>query len=128
MRHAVYFAPDAAHPLTRMAAAWLGRDAFADAAIAPPHVAGFAAADLKALTAEPARYGFHGTLVAPFHLAAGRTAGDLDRAAGAFAASHAASPSAGSAISSPLFRPTRSPPWTRSPPMPSTTWRRSARR
>ena len=57
MRHAVYFAPDAAHPLTRMAAAWLGRDAFADAAIAPPHVAGFAAAGMLGGTADLALVG-----------------------------------------------------------------------
>ena len=60
MRYAIYFAPDAHHPLTRAAAAWLGRDAFGG------HVP--SAVGREDLVAEPARYGFHGTLKAPFHL------------------------------------------------------------
>ncbi len=88
MRFAVYFTPPADHPLTRAAAAWLGRDAFQGVPAPRPAVAGFSGAELDALTAEPARYGFHGTLVAPFHLSAGASAADLDRAADAFAAAH----------------------------------------
>lgn len=60
MRYAIYFSTNADHPLTRAAAAWLGRDAF-DAYIP-------AAVGREELVDEPARYGFHGTLKAPFHL------------------------------------------------------------
>lgn len=60
MRYAIYFSTEADHPLTRAAAAWLGRDAFG--AFIPEAVG------REDLVAEPARYGFHGTLKAPFHL------------------------------------------------------------
>ena len=87
MRFAIYFTPAADHPLTRAAAGWLGRDAFTGAAIPRTGVAGFTAAELDGFTAEPARYGFHGTVVAPFHLAEGIGETALDRAAAGFAAS-----------------------------------------
>ncbi len=69
MRYAVYFTPPADDPLTLAANAWLGRDAFGRA------VDSFAGDE--ALTREPARYGFHGTLKAPFHLAQGKSESDL---------------------------------------------------
>jgi hypothetical protein len=49
VRHAVYWAPEAQHPLWRAGGDWLGR----------------------AHTAEPSRYGFHATLKAPMALRAG---------------------------------------------------------
>lgn len=63
MRYAIYFSTDADHPLTQAAAMWLGRDAFG--AEVPPPIG------REELVAEAARYGFHGTLKAPFHLADG---------------------------------------------------------
>lgn len=63
MRYAVYFTPEEQDPLTGKAAAWLGRDAFG--ARVPEPVG------REELVAEPARYGFHGTLKAPFHLKSG---------------------------------------------------------
>lgn len=60
MRYAVYFTPEETHPLTLQAASWLGRDAFGRAVADP--------IGREELVAEPARYGFHGTLKAPFHL------------------------------------------------------------
>jgi putative phosphonate metabolism protein len=66
VRYAIYFSMPQDADLTKAAASWLGRDAFggAVAAVAP---------DDQALVAEPSRYGFHGTLKAPFHLADGKT-------------------------------------------------------
>ena len=71
MRAAVYFAPRADHPLSRAAAAWLGRDAWTGAHLDRGPVSEFDAASLDALTAEPRRYGFHATLKPPFRLANG---------------------------------------------------------
>ncbi|HHX89940.1 MAG TPA: DUF1045 domain-containing protein [Paracoccus sp.] len=62
-RYAIYYAP-APGPFARTAAAWLGRDPATGRAVAQPPVP-----DLAALTAAPRRYGFHGTLKAPFRLA-----------------------------------------------------------
>ena len=72
MRAAVFFTPAPDSELARLAAAWLGRDAFGG------HVARFEHPDRAALVAEPARYGFHATLRAPFELADGV---DLDAVA-----------------------------------------------
>ncbi len=71
-RYAVYFAPDPASPLTRFGASWLGYDVASGAPVAQPAVAGIAAERLRAITAEPRRYGFHATLKPPFALAEGK--------------------------------------------------------
>lgn len=83
MRYALYFTPPADDPLTEAAARWLGRDAFTGKALAPDaqRPDGW-----ESLVAEPARYGFHATLKAPFHLAGGRTEADLLGALDVFAA------------------------------------------
>lgn len=60
MRAAVYAAPAPDSTLGRLAAAWLGRDAFTG----EPTRGADPERDL--LVAEPARYGFHATLRAPF--------------------------------------------------------------
>jgi hypothetical protein len=52
----------------------------------------YARPELRALTVDARRYGFHGTLKAPFRLAEGRTEAELRRAADAFAARRAAVP------------------------------------
>ena len=90
MRYAIYFTPPADDALTLAAAAWLGRDAFADGKVANVTAAGFAPEELRALTADPRRYGFHGTLKAPFELAEGRTEDDLIEAFDEFCAECAA--------------------------------------
>ncbi|KQT50941.1 hypothetical protein ASG43_06745 [Aureimonas sp. Leaf454] len=81
MRVAIYATPPAGAPLTRTAALWLGRDAFsgeptreADPAIDP-------------IVAEPARYGFHATMRAPFRLAEGFDLEDVDARLADFCAS-----------------------------------------
>ena len=60
MRVAVYYTPAPDSPLARLGADWLGRDAFTGTAIRPADAA------RHPLVAEPARYGFHATLRAPF--------------------------------------------------------------
>ncbi len=72
MRAAVYHAPGPDSALARLAAAWLGRDAFTGRAARPADPA------RDPLVAEPARYGFHATLRAPFRL---KRDGDLDAVA-----------------------------------------------
>ncbi|WP_430514198.1 DUF1045 domain-containing protein [Pannonibacter phragmitetus] len=71
MRYAIYYTAPADSPLTRLGAAWLGRDAVDGKALPQPEIPGLTVEDLATLTADPRRYGFHGTLKAPFSLAAG---------------------------------------------------------
>lgn len=61
MRHAIYYAPPAGSTLHRLGSSWLGRDAVRGEEVPQPKIAGLAEATL-----EPARYGFHATLKAPF--------------------------------------------------------------
>ncbi|CAN1495033.1 Phn_opern_protn, putative phosphonate metabolism protein [Paracoccaceae bacterium] len=73
-RYAVYYAPRDGD-FSTAAAAWLGWDAVAGGAVPQPEVPG-----ISALTAEPRKYGFHGTLKPPFRLAEGVSADDLSEA------------------------------------------------
>ncbi|MEM1343344.1 MAG: DUF1045 domain-containing protein [Pseudomonadota bacterium] len=76
-RYALYWAPPAGSGLEDFGAAWLGRDA---AGRPSARMAVELPLPLPQITAKAARYGFHATLKAPFRLAEGRRAGDLDRA------------------------------------------------
>ncbi|MGE6739621.1 DUF1045 domain-containing protein [Allorhizobium pseudoryzae] len=87
MRYALYFTPPATDPLTKAAAAWLGRDPFTETHGPAPE--GLDEETWQSLTAEPRRYGFHATLKAPFHLAAGTTETELVEAFRSFCASTA---------------------------------------
>ncbi|MFZ2100149.1 MAG: DUF1045 domain-containing protein [Oricola sp.] len=71
MRYAIYFTPPRDNELTRAASAWLGRDAFSGLTLPHPERTGLALGELAFFTAVPRRYGFHGTLKAPFRLADG---------------------------------------------------------
>lgn len=84
MRYAVYFTPPPSDPLTRAAQAWLGRDAFTGESLPASGRGGLSAEAAAALTAEPRRYGFHATLVAPFRLIDTMTEAALLDAADAF--------------------------------------------
>ena len=64
-RYAVYYAPEAG-PFADAAARWLGWDP-AGGDVVQPHLG----VDLHGLTAEPRKYGFHGTIKPPFRLATG---------------------------------------------------------
>ncbi|MDT2019599.1 DUF1045 domain-containing protein [Methylocella sp. CPCC 101449] len=85
MRYAVYFTPEKSDPLTIAAQNWLGRDAFSGEAIPASDHNRLPARDLWHHTAEPRRYGFHATLVAPFHLAPSFSEQDLLRSITDFA-------------------------------------------
>jgi putative phosphonate metabolism protein len=85
-RFALYAAPPADHPLHDIAARWLGWDPETGAEWPAEPAAGLPAARIAALTAEPRRYGFHGTLKPPFHLADGCDEGQLIMALERFAA------------------------------------------
>ncbi len=89
MRYALYATPAADHPLCRAAVAWLGRDAFTGAEGPLPDVEGLAPGMLETYVADPARYGFHATLKAPFSLAEGASEQELLRAVDSFAAQSA---------------------------------------
>lgn len=70
-RFAIYYAPrDGA--FADAAATWLGWDLARGAAVTQPDVAG-----LADLTADPRKYGFHGTIKPPFRLAEGVSPADL---------------------------------------------------
>jgi putative phosphonate metabolism protein len=92
-RFAIYAAPGtgtgAADPvgaaLRERAEQWLGR-AITGGHVLPAAPKGWTRADIDAITVDARRYGFHGTLKAPFRLAEGRTAAELDAAVARFAA------------------------------------------
>ncbi|WP_426231308.1 DUF1045 domain-containing protein [Pararhizobium sp. DWP3-4] len=69
MRYAFYISPDEDDPLTAAAERWLGANPFTGGTRDLKPAGDFSAAELTALTADPRRYGFHGTLKAPFTLA-----------------------------------------------------------
>ncbi|MEQ8601733.1 MAG: DUF1045 domain-containing protein [Marivibrio sp.] len=79
-RYAVYYAPRAGSALADFGNAWLGRDPASGEPTARPAAPGLSADRIAEITEAPARYGFHGTLKAPFALAEGATRGDLETA------------------------------------------------
>lgn len=79
-RFAIYFVPPKG-ALAGFGARWLGWDLLAGATVAQPDVPG-----LAAITRRPRKYGFHGTLKAPFRLADGRDPEGLRAAIGVMAA------------------------------------------
>lgn len=87
MRYAVYFTPPKDDPLTLAAARWLGRDAFSGEELAAGQIVPGLSETLSAYhTAASRRYGFHGTIVAPFALAESAGEADLVAAFDAFCA------------------------------------------
>ena len=79
-RYAIYYAPRAGS-FADAAASWLGWDPVSGTEVAHPDLA----ADLPTLTAEPRKYGFHGTIKPPFRLAEGVDAAAVDAAVSALA-------------------------------------------
>ena len=74
IRHALYFLPAEDSRLQAFGDSWLGWSVTEGEAIAHPLIAGLS---LAAITQTPRRYGFHGTLKAPFRLADGVRESDL---------------------------------------------------
>lgn len=88
MRYALYFTPPEDHDLTRAASTWLGRDAFSGESLRQKPIGTLSAEYIANLTSAPCRYGFHGTLRAPFYLAEGKNEAELVSATSDFAQSH----------------------------------------
>lgn len=70
-RVAIYAAPDTQSHWWQLGSEWLGRCALHQQAMPQPTLDGIDAKTLLRLTADPRRYGWHGTLKAPFRLAEG---------------------------------------------------------
>jgi putative phosphonate metabolism protein len=85
VRYAFYISPDVNDPLTAAAERWLGANPFTGETRDLEPAGDFGAGELTALTADPRRYGFHGTLKAPFSLAPGIGEQELLDAFDAFA-------------------------------------------
>ena len=83
MRIAIYFAPAPGSALEAFGCGWLGR-ALDGTPLAQPAVSGIDPWRLFEITRSPRHYGFHGTLKAPFALAAGKSPDALDEAVEAF--------------------------------------------
>jgi putative phosphonate metabolism protein len=94
-RFAIYAAPGTGTPdaaavaLRERAERWLGRGVSGEP-VTPGAPAGWTRETVDAMTVDARRYGFHGTLKAPFRLAEGRTPAELDAALASFAAARAA--------------------------------------
>ncbi|MDP2734345.1 MAG: DUF1045 domain-containing protein [Hoeflea sp.] len=86
MRYAIYFAPDPASQLAELAASWIGRDAATGRPVQQPDFDCMGADELAGITGPARRYGFHGTLKAPFRLAEDKCESDLIEAMAAFCA------------------------------------------
>lgn len=84
-RYAIYFAPAPESPLWEFGSAVLGYDAATAEPRAPLAPEGISVEDWTEITTQPRRYGFHGTLKAPFRLAEGAREDDLIEAGHAFA-------------------------------------------
>ncbi len=84
-RYAIYFVPQSDTPLGSFGAGILGYDPNRAERIARIDLRGIGHEEGERATAEPARYGFHATLKAPFYLQPGRAARELLDAADEFA-------------------------------------------
>ncbi|MFK4652054.1 putative phosphonate metabolism protein [Bradyrhizobium japonicum] len=84
-RYAIYFAAGADSALSHFGAELLGYDVYTGDEMPFPADASRVAPDWRDVTADPRKYGFHGTLKAPMALAPGRTEAELVAACAAFA-------------------------------------------
>lgn len=89
MRYAVYFTMPEHHELTLTGAQWLGRNAFSGNLLCQPDFPEISADEFAAGTAFARRYGFHGTIVAPFHTRDGVRKGAILDALAEFCAKRA---------------------------------------
>ncbi|MGY3287977.1 hypothetical protein ACVWWP_001044 [Bradyrhizobium sp. LM3.6] len=76
-RYAIYFAAGSNSALSRFGAELLGYDAHTGNELPFPSDTLHAAPDWRDITADPRKYGFHGTLKAPMALAPGTTEAEL---------------------------------------------------
>lgn len=85
-RYALYYAPRPEEGLATTASQWLGWNPDGGWARRLALASGFSGDRLAEITAEPRRYGFHGTLKPPMALVDGASEADFLTAVGAFAA------------------------------------------
>ena len=74
IRHALYFLPPKGSGLEEFGVSWLGWSITEGRVVAHPQIADL---PIASITKRPRRYGFHGTLKAPFRLADGVRESDL---------------------------------------------------
>ena len=86
-RHAIFACPARDDALTALAARWLGHDPWTGQSVKHPSVE-----RIKTWTEAPRRYGFHGTIIAPFRRAPGIEPEAVDGALQDFAAEQAPIP------------------------------------
>jgi putative phosphonate metabolism protein len=91
-RYALYAVPATSHPLSRVGADWLGRDAESGALFEPALPPWLDRSRWQEITAEPRHYGFHGTLKPPMALVDGETHATLATAVTAFADAYGSPP------------------------------------
>jgi len=89
-RYAVFFVPPPDSAIYRFGASALGYDSYSGTQIASPAGEDLMPAQWRELTAEPGRYGFHGTLKAPFRLRDPLAEDELIAHFAKFASSHQA--------------------------------------
>lgn len=82
-RYAIFYTPEGV--FAEWGARWLGWNSQTGAVVRHPDIAGL---DVPALTDTPRKYGLHGTLKAPFALAAGTNQLRIEQAAAEFAQNH----------------------------------------
>lgn len=88
-RVAIYYAPPAGSVAWEAGSRWLGRCAYKNQALPQTVIEGIPPEDFARLSAEPRRYGWHGTLKAPFRLADGQSLDTLRAALQALCAGRA---------------------------------------
>lgn len=76
-RYAIYFAPEPGSPWWEFGSRWLGRDECRDVNKVQHSLARIGPVELREITVQPRRYGFHATLKAPFSLNGSHAADDL---------------------------------------------------
>jgi putative phosphonate metabolism protein len=84
-RFAIYYAPEAQHPLWQKAAEWLGRDCLTGATF-DTALPGIERAALTPLSVSARKYGFHATIKAPMALSTDTTRDELVEALAGYAA------------------------------------------
>ena len=88
-RYAIFYTPAPGSDLAVFGARWLGWDSAKGRTVAHPFAHGL---DVQTITKTPRRYGFHATLKAPFHPAAGLIESDLIACVTDFAAAARVAP------------------------------------
>jgi 2'-5' RNA ligase len=84
-RYAIYYTPPPFSGLARFGAGFIGYDCFEAVEVTQSKLDGIDPSVQKLMTVDPRRYGFHATIVAPFHLN-GQSEDDLIVAVSSYAA------------------------------------------